>query len=1170
MPRWTEEQLRAIQACSGNILLSAAAGSGKTTVLVERVMRLLTEAGADVDRMLVVTFTRAAASDMRAKLSRSLTERAAAGNARCREQLFRLDRAGITTIHAFCADFLRANFEAAGVDPAFRVLDDALADRLRQEALDEALEAAYAGAGAPEDGEAAPPVPKPGAALLALDYGRGPGGVRAAAEALLHWLEARPDPEAWLDRACRCDDEQLALWQDELKGAARRAIGEARLQLRLALDTPGCPPHYGNAMQRDLEALEELASLEDYDALQRGLTDFRATPARGGRRGSGDEAAVETVKRLRDQVKRTLARARIAELPLVTAREDARHLAEPLRALADIALDASARFREKKAAHAGLTYSDLEHTTLRALKKPEAARMMRERFDYIFVDEYQDTSDLQEALVQAVCRPDNLFMVGDVKQSIYRFRLAEPRLFMEKYEAFRRGEGGALLPLTRNFRSGRGILDFVNMVFERAMTGGDSEIVYDGMARLNPGDPDAPAPERPEVDICLIDEAAPGAAPAEDAAPEGDGEPLAELKAAEREGLWIAGTIRRMMAEDDTLRYRDFAILTRAKAAPFAALMPVLLAAGIPAYADGAAGFYESVEIAWTLSMLRLIANRRLDVELIGALRSPAVGLTADELARIRAACPEGAYCDAARTYAAEADDAIAGRLRAFFDAIEGWRLRMGSMALGEFVRMVLDESGFYTYAGALPGGAQRQANLDQFAIGAGRFDREISGSLTRFLQYTEHLRARGDGDAAHLLGEGDDVVRLMTVHKSKGLEFRVVFGAQLGRRYQTDNTGAPLLAHRELGMGMGYVDPVLRARRQTLPQAAIIERRRREDTAEELRILYVLLTRAQRRLILVGTVKDAEKAEKRWQALAAAPFAASSHLEVIMSARCAAEREGRALHSTLTVLPAASVVPGGLLPDAAGDAAALMARIKADPAPYADPALDAALAWEYPDPLGAKRPLKLTASGLLRELEGPEAIPALAERPQFMLEDARRMTGAERGTACHRAMQLIDFAGLSGLSGPALAQAISAQLDAMAEKRLMTRAQRDAVSPAALARFLSGPMGLRLRAAKEVRREWPFNVRLRIAEALLPGEAGPYGEDTLLVQGTIDCCFIEDGQWVLLDYKTDRSDDMEALAAHYRSQLKLYALALERITGRPVRQKALCLITQDRLLEIE
>ncbi len=1144
MPQWTDEQLRAITARGGNLLLSAAAGSGKTTVLVERVLRLITEDRADLDRMLVVTFTRAAASDMRAKLAAGLGARASAGDARCRDQLLKLESASISTLHAFCSDFLRTNFETAGVDPAFRVLDDALDARLRDEAMTDALEEAYAAGGD---------------ALLALDYGRGPAGVRAAAELLLRRMEERPDPEAWLAEAARCDDAALAAWQDELKDDARRCLRAARVHLTHALSLPGCPQNFEAAIRADIGAIDALLALEDYDALYRGLTEFRPAAARGRRGEGADPDVADTVKHLRDAAKTAREAARITDLPLLQAREDARALSGEIATLSEIALRASALYEAGKAEQSGLTYADLEHRTLAALSDPAVARTLRERYDYVFVDEYQDTSDLQEALIRAVSRPDNLFMVGDVKQSIYRFRLAEPRLFMRKYADYARGEGGTLLPLTRNFRSRKGILDFVNLVFERVMTGGDAEVEYDALARLNPGLPQEGDAGR-DVSILLVD-GEPGPEQEEDeASPE-------QLQGMEREGTLIAATIKRMMAEDPTLKYRDFAILTRSKAAPFSAMMPVMLAHGIPAYADGQTGYYESVEISWLMSMLRLIDNGRSDVELIAVLRSPAVGLTADDLARIRIAYRTVAYADAAAAYAGEQDDDIARRLSAFFDMLSGWRLRLGSQGLGEFVRAVLDESGFYTYAGALPGGAQRQANLDRFVVEASGFDDEYSGSLTRFLAYTDHLRQKGDGDAAHLLGENDNVVRMMSVHKSKGLEFRVVFGAQLGRRYRTEKASAPLLTHRDLGVGMNYFDPALRTRRVTLPQAAIMARQRREDAAEEMRILYVLMTRARERLILVGTVDGADKALRRWQALAAAPFAAASHLDLIMAARCGAEAQGVGLCSQLSVIPGASVHPDAA--EEAGDARALFEAVMADPEAYADAELEAQMAWQYPDPLAAGKPLKLTASGLLREIEGPEELPALTERPAFLSEDARRMTGAERGTAYHRCMQLLKLEALTGLSGGALEDAVSRQLDDFANRRLLEDAQRQAVEPARLCRFLESDVGLRLRASATVRREWPFNVMLKAAEALSPEEAGRFGDEELLVQGTIDCCFIEDGQWVLLDYKTDRTDDMEALRHHYQKQLNVYALALSRITGLPVKQRTLCLLHSGGTLEV-
>ena len=1150
MMRWTEEQARAIEARGTNLLLSAAAGSGKTTVLVERVLRLILDDGADVDRMLVVTFTRAAASDMRAKLSRRLSALAAEGNDRCREQMIRLERASITTLHAFCADFLRTHFEAAGVDPAFRILDDPVQRRLMDDALDEVLEEAYA---------------EKSDALTALDYGRGPKEVRALTEALCRALEERPDPERWLADACE-PMNLTAAWMDELTRSAKRAIGQARVSAAQAASLPGCPVNYAAAIEKDLAELDRMLQIDEYDPLLRAVQEFKPARAAGGRRSEPvDEDALEAVKRLRDGMKDALKGIKMLDHPAAQAIADVRAQSPQLAELGRLALRVSERFTEKKDEQSGLTYADLERRALIALQDGDTARSVRERFDFVFVDEYQDTSDVQEAIVSRLCRADNRFMVGDVKQSIYRFRMAEPALFIDKYVRYRRGEGGTLLPLTRNFRSKPTILNFVNMVFERVMTGGDAEIEYDELARLNPGAPDA-EPGDP-VEIHLLERVAQDGEEVD--------ETIAEMQSAEREGLFIARRIRAMRDADPTLKWRDFAVLTRSKMSAFTPMLPMLLAEGVPAYADGAAGYFDSMEVSLAISLLKLIANRRSDVELIGVLRSAVVGLSADELARIRIASRDVPYADAAWRYAygcdcgqtpeSLPDDPTAEKLRGFFEMLLRWRLRSGSVGLGELTRAVLDESGFYLYVGALPGGAQRQANLDRLVDTAARFDADVSGSLTRFLNHTQWLKEKGDGDAAHLLGESDDVVRLMTVHKSKGLEFRVVFGALLGKSYGGSRAGA-MSVHRDLGLGMYYFDPALRTKRKTIAQSAIAERRRREDAAEEMRILYVLLTRAQERLILVGTVRGAERMERRWSAMEGAMSAANSHLDLIMAARSAALREGGEVFSTLTLHPAGELTASA---EAQSDPRALFEEIVAQPEQYADAELSAEMAWRYPDELSARKPLKLTVSGMLRELEGPEALPEMAERPQFLAEEsAKRMTGAERGTAYHRAMQLLRLDGLRGLTGRALADAIRTQLDDCAARRLMTAVQREAVRPSMLAAFFAGDAGQRLLAAEELHREWPFNVMLRVEEAM-PGEQDRFAGEEILVQGSVDCCFLENGGWILLDYKTDRADDLEAIRRHYEKQLKVYALALERITGLPVRQKLLCLLGAGQVLEV-
>ena len=1123
--QYTEEQQRAIDARGKELLLSAAAGSGKTAVLVQRVLSLIEE-GADVRRMLVVTFTRAAAAEMRERLASRLSEAAAQGDRRLREQMLCLDRASITTLHGFCADFLRANFEAALVDPAFRILDDAEDARLLDEAADEAMDALY------EEG---------GEALARLDAGRGPEKVRALALRLYAFLGERPDPEAWLSSALDRAQAPVAAWMEELARAARRALEAALAATRAAHDHPGCPPHYAAALEKDEEALLELCKIGKAEELAARLRDFKqAKPS--GRNRDVDPDALDAVKALRKFAGDAVKRCSLYDLPLERAREDALQLYDVYPVLAEVARRIGEEHARRKEERGGLSYADLERCALRALMREEVRKSVREQYDYVFVDEYQDVSDIQEALITAVSRGDNLFAVGDVKQSIYRFRLAEPRLFLDRYQRYLRGDGGQLLPLTRNFRSTRTVIDFVNAVFSRTMTGGDSEIVYDDLARLHAGledTEDAPLPE-----IHILDEAA-GNETADEA--------LEEIGRAGREAMWIAGRIRQLRAENPELRYRDIAILTRAKSSAAAAMLPVLLAEGIPAYAEGLSGYFDTLEVAFVLSLLRLVDNELEDVEMIGALRSCMARLTLEELSQIRLAHPELSFADAARACAGEGEGALGEKLRAFFALLDSWQLRAGTLPLGELVRAVSVESGFYAYAGALPGGAQRQANLDALATRAENFDASVSGSLTRFLAYAEHMRARGDGDSAHLLGEGDDVVRLMTIHKSKGLEFPVVFGALTARSFRGATGGEPFRAHRALGLSVQYVDQALRTRREPLSYVAIGERERREDAAEELRLLYVLLTRARRRLFLVGSLRSAAARLPLYAAMGICPSAAASHLQLMLGALEEAKRAGEA--------PVALVAVHGMdeLPASATEQPRPEATDALDAALRQAGEADAAMAWVYPHRLDSARPVKLTASGLLREAEGPRELPALAERPQFMQEAG--MTGAERGSAYHHALQLLELAPLRDLQETEMANAIRAQLDDLRQENRLTEAEREAVHPRRLARFFAGETGRRLLGSETVRREWPFNVRMRVAEALGDEADARYGGGEVLVQGTVDCCFLEDGGWILLDYKTDITRDREALVRHYRKQLAIYALALERITGLPVRERRLCLL---------
>ena len=1255
MPRWTEEQTAAIRARGENLLLAAAAGSGKTTVMVERILSLIAE-GVSVDEMLIVTFTRASAADMRAKLTDRLSALADGGDAHCRERLARLESASISTIHAFCTALLRTHFEAAGVDPAFRILDDAENAVCEDAAVDEALEAAYA---------------RMDENLARLDFGRGPKKVRELAVELYHGVADRPDPEAWMAQAERMARGDGKVWLAELTRAARQqlrqAIAYSESGIRLALQSDGTPA-YADALNADIEALEALLTL-DYDDLRKALAAFKQVTPKTPRKPKGVEwpeavlALREQVKGVRDAAKKCVeSAAKLLRYEREQAVSDMREDADCMAALFDLVRDIARRHGARKAEKSALTFSDLEHMALELLRQDEVASAVRARYRYVFVDEYQDTSDVQEELVSRIARTDNRFMVGDVKQSIYRFRQAEPALFLNCYRRYGAGDGGRLIALTRNFRSRPAILELTNRVFERAMNGGDAEIEYDALSRLNPGAQFEG--QDPPVELILLAKRGldGGADPAEE--PE-DADELAELTHVEREAAVVAGRIRRLMAEQPELHYRDIAVLTRAGRTVIPAMLTALLDAGIPAYAEGSAGYFDAMEVQVFLAYLTLVENHRRDEALIAVLRSPMQRISSPELALIRAEAREGAFCDAVAAYA-EHDNDLGRRLATFLRDLENDRVLSRSMPLPRLFSEIWRRTGFADALLALPGGKQRKANLDRLSARAAQYEANQSGGLTGFLRYAERMRARGDDEVAHTVGEAYEVVRLMTVHKSKGLEFPVVFGVGLGKRFRVERSGDGLLAHRELGLGMAHVDPALSTRRETIAHLAIARRRQAEDRAEELRILYVLLTRAKERLILIGGVDSAPRKMNLWRIAVDEPSVYGCALDVILPALLAApggeaaispegpefsgvteapvdgmEFDGKAaraaevtadgMESVAGKERVAEAVPGALenqagatVPDEApyavhtgcvrlGDADVWVRWLEeekiqpVEPAEQArrssvarslleaadgvyrpqvrDEALLEAMSWRYPREMDVKKPIKLTASGLLRELEGPDVVPELAPRPLFMTEEG--MTGAEKGSAVHAAMQNLDYGRLreaapvrlSLLGGAvpedgraaltSMRRELTRQLDEMRARGILTEKQREVVPEAMLARFFAGETGRRILAAEVLHREWPFNLRMEAEDALAESERGDYAGTMILVQGTIDLCFIEDGQWVLVDYKTDRSTDIEELKAHYRNQLALYATALERITGIPVKQRLLCLLRRGMVLEL-
>jgi ATP-dependent helicase/nuclease subunit A len=1122
--RWTKAQQEAIDARRQNLLVSAAAGSGKTAVMVERIVSMIEE-GLDVERMLVITFTRAAASQMKERIAMRLE---AGDSEALYGQLERLDRASISTVHVFCAGLIRRYFHVLGVDPALRVGEAFQMDALKNRAVEEVLETFY-GEGDPEFLHAA----------ACLSFGRGDQKLVDAMLAFQRFLESQEDQDAYMGKA-------LALYDETDLGSSpygEWALYEARQELEEGLEgyevclefcrAKRLPAEYGAHIGALIHTVEDLILAMDrgYSAFLAAAAHFPRLPAFPRKRKDTPEEILplrEELKDLRDGAKKQLDKAleHFKGLDEERTAEDFQEILRVLRPFFRLEKAFIRRYEELKQESGLMDYSDLEHLALRALREPAVAAEVRRRYQAVFVDEYQDMSLVQEAILQRVAGEDNLFMVGDVKQSIYRFRQSDPTLFLDKYDAYEKDEKAKnrRIDLNMNFRSNPRVLEGVNAIFRPIMKKRTAEVEYDEDAELHPGGPAGGDAPRVRVELILREE----------------GDAFEEMVSDEAEALLVARRIRewvgkpvydRRLSAMRKARYRDVAILMRSVREAGPVFAHVLAREGIPVATDAAGAFYEAVEIQVFLNYLRLVDNRRQDVPLLSALLGVG-GFTTEELGRIRAESRDGSFYDAAAAYTVREDE-LAQKLRGFFQDIEGLRELSRHLSLSELLWHAMRQSGYYYQTGLALYGATKKANLRLLVEQARNYEKFGMGDLAGFFDYVEEARQGADVSSAQLIGENDDVVRIMTVHRSKGLEFPIVFVARLGHRL---NVKAPLdpLFHKDLGVALRRVDPNLGVRNMTLPVVAVRSRLRMEGMAEEMRILYVALTRAEERLVLVGAVKPEERDGWTRQK------SAKTFLDWVMPSALQAPELFEVRETLYAELAGEDEDPG-----AEERMAELHARLQQ---PETDGEwIRTRLNFVYPHALETRVPSKLAVTQLARE----ERVEP-AELPTLFPE--KTLTAMERGSLMHRALELLDFARADTLAG------LKDQREAWIRRGLMTEEEGEALHLGNLLKLVQSPLGRRMAAAK-LHREMPFNLLVE------PRESGYEAEEPLWVQGVIDLCFLEGNAWVLVDYKNERAGEegLEAAAKKHAFQVNLYRKALETLTGKPVKEAVVWFIPEGR-----
>ena len=1164
MPQWTTDQQHAIEARGGTLLLSAAAGSGKTAVLVERVVGRITDPThpVDVDRLLVVTFSNAAAGEMRARIQARLGElvRERPRDPNLRRQQMLLGRAQISTIHAFCANLIRGHFERLSITPDFRIADEGQMAVLRTRAVEEVLERWYQ--------EENPTFVE---LVELISPGRDDRRLGEVILKLYDFMRARPFPRRWLSQMLALYEgdlpPEMTVWGKIALDAARESIGHALETLRGAQiqieSSPAMQAAYGPAFQSDIDGavhLQRTLETGSWDEILAAL-DGVTFQKLGSLRKFEDVALQNFVKGVRADYKKVIEKLRTG--PFCADSEafaadlcDLRPKIEVLFELVCQVEDALCRLKSEEVDAEGtpilrtLDFQDLEQKAIELLAHPEGegyrptdiAQSLWERYEEILIDEYQDVSGAQDLIFHALSsREENLFMVGDVKQSIYRFRQAVAELFIDKKSHFYPYDGSrypAKIILGRNFRSRAGITGGVNFLFRQLMSESVGGIDYQDEDALVAGADEVYPDTGAAITLHLIEEVGDRAG--------------AELEA-ERIGWEIGRMMRDAFPVADKggvrpIRYGDVAVLLRSPKAKAEIYRKTLEGMGIPVHVEGSADATMTREIGWLLALLRVIGNPAQDVPLTAAMLSPLFGFSPDELAEVRIGTRTGSLYSGVVARAGEGDE----HCRAFVETLALYRRMASMMPLTDFLAWLFDASDLRPIASAADPSGRAEDNLGRFLDYAGSYERMGSGGVAAFVRQIDRVLEQGGTLPGAALPEGGDAVRILSIHRSKGLEFPVCFVADLAKNFNRQDSYGSVLLDADAGFcsirrersGKQYTTVPLEATRLSILSSML---------SEEMRVLYVALTRAKQRLILVG---HTERLDRKLAGMAgtltgrqrippAAVRSGGSYLDwllmgwlrhpdaEILRARCPARPHPFEADFPLEVICA--------LPEEALPVCAEEPEGKAPPKP--DLAMVERLrerfAFRYPFEEATRIPVKLAVSAIAHPEEaGMTELP----RPRFL--ERAGLTPTERGTALHKFMQYANFE--RAAAHPA------AEIERLVGSRHLSGAEGESIDPTRLERFFASELYKRICRSPRVLRE------LRFIDELPAGQIdrtleGAAADERVIIQGVADCVFEEADGLVILDYKTDRVRDPAVLIERYRGQLALYAHALSRSLGKPV-----------------
>lgn len=1257
--KWTKEQQEVIDHRDGNLLVSAAAGSGKTAVLVERIISMIldTEEKVDIDKLLVVTFTNAAASEMRERIadavSKALEEATKLEKKdvieHLQKQILFLNKANITTIHSFCLDVIKNNIHLITLDPNFRIGDTTECQLIAQEAIDEVFEELY------EQGYLGDENSEKGKRFLKLIDSfaerNGDNQVQSLIMSIYNFAMSFPNPEKWLNESADAflvDDDfdfTSSKWGRIVINSVKTEIEDIVGNMEKALAT--VHPYLGQIenIQKIITESERIDVV--YDSLDKGWDDFIKAIGefypedyRKGKKIKKDDPnemreawkiateyrkeAIESMKKVAEMYKNRYSKDIKKEIDM----------SYPIvRAISDAVLEFWKKFEEVKRDKGIIDFNDIEHFALEILVDEdengcqipsETAKRYSEEFKEIFVDEYQDSNLVQEAILSSIANKEmpNRFMVGDVKQSIYRFRQAKPEIFLHKYETYstEKDKDGRKIMLYKNFRSRKNVLDAVNFIFENIMSKELGEIEYNDDEKLNPGAVFEECYEENAIvggscDVHIIEKKANENLTDEQLEEEEDLDNIQiEARAIgkiikEIVGKNSDGKIQMVYDKEEKryrqAKYKDIVILLRATSNWASVLTEEFTNMDIPVYADTGTGYFDTIEIKTIVSLLKVIDNPMQDIPLLAVLKSPIYNFTPEELIDIRIVNRNVSFYEAMKIYASF-DDCDNKKVRDFLERLEDYQERSSYLSTDELLWYLYNETGYYAYAAILPAGKQRQANLRILFERAKQFEDTSFKGIFNFINFVEKLKkADSDMGEAKTLSENADVVRIMSIHKSKGLEFPIVICGGMGKRFNKMDMNRGILYHHELGYGPQVVNLETRLSYPSMMKEAMKKQMVVEMLSEEMRVLYVAFTRAKEKLIITGAVNDVEKNLQKWASNSQKVtknnkldrynlLKSASFLDWIMSVAIAHKDARRILPFDYEIVEKEDESEWNFKIHQREDytlsnedeeeinlADVLREELTSSREVDYSEIVRNRLDFKYPYQKSVEKSGSISVTEIKRlwNLEREDNLEidineiessrnnkkTEIKRPKFIQENKdEKLSPTHRGSVVHLVMQIINMDRVSTIDE------IKNQIEEFVQKEIITEKEADVVNPFKIYKFFKSELGTRMKNADFVGREKAFYTEINMKN-LFAKEGIDYDE-SIMLRGIIDAYFEENGEIVLLDYKTDfvNEENREEVVDRYRKQLEIYAKVIEEITDKKVKEQYIYLFGVDESVRID